>query len=226
MTTESTPKEVFRITQAEYVISAPSIKEAPAWEFLEIAMVGRSNVGKSSLINTLTERKNLAKTSNTPGKTRLLNFYRINNTFSLVDLPGYGYAKVSKTMQAMWQKQFEIFLKKRPNLILVLQLIDARHGVQPNDRQMFDWLRSHNLPTAVVLTKGDKLSKNEAQNAVRTVTKDLKMDPGLVFAVSAQTGLGKQQLLAFLGDYLTSAQALDLDLEPAASATQAPTPQE
>jgi len=205
--------EAFRIVQAEYVTSAPTIKEAPVWEFLEIAMVGRSNVGKSSLINTLTDRKNLAKTSNTPGKTRLLNFYRINETFSLVDLPGYGYAKVSKTMQAMWQKQFEIFLRKRPNLILVVQLIDGRHGVQPNDRQMFDWLKSHELPTALVITKGDKLSGNEVQKTVSQVVKELQVDRGLVFAVSAKTGMGKPAFLKFLGDYLVSAQALNLDLE-------------
>lgn len=152
---------MLKITEANFITSAPSLKECPTWTLPEIAMVGRSNVGKSSLINKLTNRKGLAKTSNTPGKTRLINFYEINKTFSLVDLPGYGYAKVSHSIQATWQKNLETYLSKRDNLMLIIQLIDARHGPQPNDLQMAAWLASQRLPVLVVMTKVDKLSKND-----------------------------------------------------------------
>jgi GTP-binding protein len=191
-----------KILSAEYVISAPSIKEAPDWSLPEIAMVGRSNVGKSSLINRLTGRKKLAQTSNTPGKTRLMNFYNINNTLSLVDLPGYGYAKVSKTMQANWQKHFQIYLSKRKNLTLVIQLIDARHGPQALDEQMLSWLESHNLPVILVLTKVDKISRNDLGKQVALTAKELGLSPDQVFTFSAETGWGKDALWSFLGDYL------------------------
>ncbi len=193
-----------RITQSEFVTSAPTIKEAPTWMFPEIAMVGRSNVGKSSLINMLTNRKNLAKTSNTPGKTRLINFYKINDDFSLVDLPGYGYAKVSKTMQEQWQRHLQTYLRKRENLKLVIQLIDARHGPQSSDEQMLSWLEHNEIPTIIILTKIDKISRSEIQKSIQAAARQLGLKPDQIFAVSAETGWGKEALLGFLGEYLSS----------------------
>lgn len=191
-----------KIASAAFVTSAPSLKEAPTWTLPEIAMVGRSNVGKSSFINTLVGRKNLAKTSNTPGKTRLINFYEINEAFSLVDLPGYGYAKVSKTMQAQWQRDLQTYLEKRRNLILVIQLIDARHGPQDSDEQMLAWLEHREIPTVLVLTKADKISRNDLGKQVQQTAKKLELRPDQVFTFSAETGWGKDAFLSFLGDYL------------------------
>lgn len=191
-----------KITSAEFVTSAPSLKETPEWDLPEIAMVGRSNVGKSSLINTLVNRKKLAQTSNTPGKTRLMNFYNINNAFALVDLPGYGYAKVSKTMQAQWQKHFQKYLQKRPNLAMVIQLIDARHGPQDSDEQMLAWLEQHDIPVVLVLTKMDKISRNDLGKHVQQAAKTLRLQPDQIFTFSAQTGWGKDALLTFIGEYL------------------------
>lgn len=154
--------EPFRVKQAEFITSAPTLAHAPELGGIpELVMVGRSNVGKSSFINGMTGRKNIAKTSNTPGKTRLINFYRINNALAMVDLPGYGYAKVSKKEQQHWQKHLESYLLKREELVLVIQLIDSRHGMQANDFQMWQWLQHHGLPTLLVLTKTDKTKQQD-----------------------------------------------------------------
>lgn len=191
-----------KLAKAEYVTSAPTLQEAPPWNLPEIVLVGRSNVGKSSFINTLVNRKNLAKTSNTPGKTRLMNFYKVNDRFAFVDLPGYGYAKVSKAMQAQWQKQLTRYLEKRPNLVLVIQLIDARHGPQESDRQMFSWLMHHQKPTLVVLTKADKISRSDLGKQVQATGKGLGISPDQVLPFSAETGWGKDAVLSCLGDYM------------------------
>ncbi len=194
-----------KIQNAKFITSAPSIKEAPEWELPEIAMVGRSNVGKSSFINALTNRKNLAKTSNTPGKTRLMNFYEIDSHFALVDLPGYGYAKVSKTMQEQWQKNFQVYLKKRRQLVLVIQLIDSRHGPQESDEQMLSWLEKNDIPVILVLTKIDKISRNDVEKHCLASAKAIGLDRDQVFTFSAETKWGKDQMLSFLGEYLASA---------------------
>lgn len=156
------PLAPFHVKSAEFIKSAPGIKDAPDFNGLpEIVFVGRSNVGKSSVINSLLQRKNLAKTSNTPGKTRLINFYLINEALVLVDLPGYGYAKVSHAEQESWRIKLEQFLTQREPLQLVIHLIDIRHGPQPSDIQMFEWLNFHQLPALVILTKTDKLTKSQ-----------------------------------------------------------------
>jgi GTP-binding protein len=193
---------VLKITSAEFETSAPSLKEAPPWSLVEIAMVGRSNVGKSSFINALTGRKNLAKTSNTPGKTRLINFYKINDSFAFVDLPGYGYAKVSKAMQSQWQKHLQAYLEKRENLKLVIQLIDTRHVPQESDIQMIEWLLYQQIPIAVVLTKADKISRNDLAKHVRKACTVLQLDQDQVLTFSAETGWGKEKILKFLGQFL------------------------
>lgn len=191
-----------KITSAEFITSAPSIKEAPSWELPEIALVGRSNVGKSSFINTLLNRKQLAKTSNTPGKTRLLNFYEINHTFAFVDLPGYGYAKVSKTMQAQWQKNFQVYLKQRQNLVLVIQLIDSRLEPQVSDKSMLEWLKANDIPVIIVLTKVDKISRNDLGKHVARTAKVLELERSQITTFSAETGWGKEESLSFVDQYL------------------------
>ncbi len=189
-----------KVHNAEFVKSAPSLRDVPSLGGLpEFVLVGRSNVGKSSFINTVLGRKNLAKTSNTPGKTRLLNYYLIDNNWVFVDLPGYGYAKVSKTEQRTWQKNFEEFLKSHKPIRLVIQLIDARHGPQESDRQMFEWLAFHELPQIVVLTKADKISRNELSRQVARCARELAVDPASVIAFSATEGTGKKAVLDIIG---------------------------
>lgn len=136
--------------------------------------MGRSNVGKSSFINTITRNSKLAKTSNTPGKTRLINHFEISTdlkNFAIADLPGYGYAKVSKTEQASWQKNLEKYLLNRESLVSTIQFIDARHDIQKNDFQMHDWLKANNVPYFNVLTKCDYVSKTELMSKLRTIEK-------------------------------------------------------
>jgi GTP-binding protein len=161
------------------VTSAPTLKHAPPQEegVPEIVLVGRSNVGKSSWINAMLNRKNLARTSNTPGKTRLMNFYQatcsspvnpIPPRWFFVDLPGYGYAKVSKTEQAEWNKQFQAYLKYRDRIDMVVQMIDGRHGFKDIDAQMMDFLLYHNIPCMVVFTKLDKCTNRERSAALKS----------------------------------------------------------
>ena len=152
-----------KIKNAKFLISAPNIKLCPELNLPEYALLGRSNVGKSTFINTIVNNSKLAKTSNTPGKTRLINLFEITSdkkTFILADLPGYGYAKVSKKEQAEWQKNLEEYLKKR-KLTSTIQFIDARHDIQKNDILMQEWLKFNSIPCFNILTKCDYISKNE-----------------------------------------------------------------
>jgi GTP-binding protein len=181
-----------KIVSATFVQSATGLENAPKFNGLpEWALVGRSNVGKSSFINTMLGRKNLAKTSNTPGKTRLINYYKVNEQYLFVDLPGYGYAKVSKTEQEQWRRNLEKYLSKRKEIQAIVQLIDARHGPQESDLQMFAWLDHHELPVLIVLTKTDKISKNDIANQIHKTAKVLKIEPEYIVPFSAETGLGK-----------------------------------
>ncbi len=175
----------------------------------EVAFLGRSNVGKSSLINSLLSRKNLAQTSNTPGKTRLMNFYQVQTNqlpepFHLVDLPGYGYAKVSKAEQNAWRKHFQVYLRKREGLKGAIQLIDGRHPPQANDLQMFEWLGDNEIPQMVVLTKMDKLKQNDLKKAHQRAIDILKVDPSHVLPTSAQTNKGRDELWSVINAILTS----------------------
>lgn len=191
------------IHSATFIKSAPSIKDAPETGGLpEFVMVGRSNVGKSSCINSLTNHKSLAKTSNTPGKTRLINFYDINHQFYLVDLPGYGYAKVSHAEQERWRKNLETYLLKREEIRLILQMVDARHGPQPSDIQMMTWLSHHEVPWVMVLTKVDKVSKQVGRQLVSKTAQDLGLPPDQIIAFSAQTHLGRDALWEVIAEAL------------------------
>jgi GTP-binding protein len=175
--------------KARFVISAAEAKQFPPENLPEIAVVGRSNVGKSSLINTLTGQASLARTSRTPGRTRLVNWFEIDARFHLVDLPGYGYAEVSREMRESWRPLIESYLSERKTLAGVLLLIDVRRGVQDEELDFVPWLEARGTPIVVALTKADKLAKNKRMLEITKAKKTLglKRDP---FAVSAQTGEG------------------------------------
>lgn len=183
------------LNNAEFIKSAPDLKSCPELNLPEIALLGRSNVGKSSFINCLTNRKNLAKTSNTPGKTRLINLYNIDNKLILADLPGYGYAKISKETQKKWQKVLEEYLLNRKELVSVIHLIDGRHDVQNNDFQMREWIDYHNIPAITIATKTDTLSNNKVHKSIQTISKQLDSD---VIGFSAKTGYGKDSIIKLL----------------------------
>lgn len=184
----------YKAPNVEFLLSAPDLSHCPDLGTRpEIAMLGRSNVGKSSFINRLVRRKRLAHTSNTPGKTRLINTYLVDDSWALVDLPGYGFAKVSKTEQQRWKVSLEEYLVKRETLLGVLQLIDSRHGPQPNDQTMNAWLESHGLEVAAVLTKTDKTKKSELAKAEAAARRMLYAPRG-VFRFSAETGEGSEAL--------------------------------
>ena len=180
--------------QAKFVISAEKLSQCPNFEMPEYPLLGRSNVGKSSFINGLANNKKLAKTSNTPGKTRLINFFNFSDKFTIADLPGYGYAKVSKEAQNKWQKYLEEYLLKREQIKCLVQLIDARHDVQKNDFQMREWVEAYNLPIITVLTKADYVPKTKVLNVVKNAEKQLG---GLVLPFSAVDNRYNEKIFDF-----------------------------
>ena len=159
-----------QITKAKFIISSPNLKLCPPTNMSEIAFLGRSNVGKSSFINSICNMKKLAKTSATPGKTRLINFFEINEKFMFVDLPGYGYAKVSAKIQQDWQKNLEDYLLNREQLKCLILLVDARHDLQKNDLQMIEWLNFHNLDFRIIATKTDCYPKSKLQSHLKDMS--------------------------------------------------------
>jgi len=188
-----------KVTQAEFVISAVGPDQYPADALPEIALAGRSNVGKSSLINRMINRKNLARTSSTPGKTQHLNYYRINEELYFVDFPGYGYAKVSKTQRQVWGKMVEKYLLERETLKLVLLVVDLRHPPTKDDELMYDWLKHYDIPVCVVATKADKIPKTRWQKHVKQMKDALllrKTDAFIMF--SSETGNGRDELWAHI----------------------------
>lgn len=163
-----------KIKSAKFLVSSPNLKLCPTLNLPEFALLGRSNVGKSTFINTLTNQSKLAKTSNTPGKTRLINLFEIttdSKPFIIADLPGYGYAKVSKSEQDSWQKNLEGYLLGR-ELVSTIQFIDARHDIQKNDIAMQEWLKYNNIPCLNILTKCDYISRNEVAKKLATIKKE------------------------------------------------------
>lgn len=179
--------------KAKFITSAAETKQFPAEGLPEIAVVGRSNVGKSSLINALVGQPGLARTSRTPGRTRLINWFEIDGKFQLVDLPGYGYAEVSRAMRESWRPLIEAYLAERKTLAGVLLLIDIRRGVLDEELDFVPWLEARQTPIVVALTKADKLAKNKRMLEVQKTKKalGLRRDP---FAVSAQSGDGIEPL--------------------------------
>jgi GTP-binding protein len=164
-----------KISSIEMVTSAVSRKQYPVDGLPEVAVAGRSNVGKSSMINTLLNRKSMARTSSQPGRTRTINFYRINGKFFLVDLPGYGYAKISKSEQLRWGRMIDEYLNSRRTLMGVLQLVDARHKPTELDRIMFDWIKSSGHQRIVIATKCDKIPKSRVSAHMRLIQDQLGM---------------------------------------------------
>ena len=183
-----------KFLQAKFIKSAEMLSQCPDTDLAEYPLLGRSNVGKSSFINGLANHKKLAKTSNTPGKTRLINFFDFSNNFMIADLPGYGYAKVSKEAQNRWQKYLEEYLLNRRQIKSLIQLIDARHDVQKNDLQMREWVKVYNLPIITILTKMDYIPKSKTLNLVKKVEKELG---GLVMPFSAIDNRYNEEILNF-----------------------------
>jgi GTP-binding protein len=178
-----------KITSAEFIKSAFAPEHYPTDELPEIAFLGRSNVGKSSLLNSLLQRKGLARTSNTPGRTQSINFFLVNDSFYFVDLPGYGYARVSKAMRSDWGEMAEKYLSTRPQLALLIQLVDARHEPTPLDLQLNDWIVHHGAPRLVVATKSDKLTANNLRKSLKIIREKMETDD--IVAYSAEKGTGR-----------------------------------
>ncbi|MGY3749865.1 ribosome biogenesis GTP-binding protein YihA/YsxC [Vagococcus acidifermentans] len=191
------------VHNAELVISAVSPAQYPDTPLPEIALAGRSNVGKSSFINTLINRKGLARTSGKPGKTQTLNFYLIENALHFVDVPGYGYAKVSKTERAKWGKMIETYLTGRKQLKAVVSLVDMRHEPTADDVQMYEFLKYYQLPVIVVATKSDKIPRGKWQKHAAVIKKKLNMDPQDTFVIfSSETKEGKEAAWQAIESYL------------------------
>ena len=185
------------IKKAELEAVAVKKNQYPEDNTAEIAFAGRSNVGKSSLLNLLTNRRSMARVSGNPGKTRTINFYRINDAFRIVDLPGYGYAKLSKSVTENWGAMMEAYFQNRQGLKKVVQLVDIRHAPSAQDQQMYDYLRHYGLDGIVVATKADKMSRNELQKCIKTIRQTLKLgQEDLVIPVSALKKTGYEELLA------------------------------
>ncbi len=190
------------IKTAEFVKSSSKVDECPERMIPEYAFIGRSNVGKSSLINLLTNRKKLAKTSSTPGKTRLINHFLINDEWFLVDLPGYGWAQTSKTNKASWKLMIEEYLLQRPNLASVFVLIDIRHEPQKNDLAFIQWLGEEEIPFSIVFTKSDKLGKTQVQSnvsAYKTYLRKTWEELPPTFVTSSTEKIGGTDIIAFIG---------------------------
>lgn len=191
---------MMKITSAEFIKSAFNQSHWTTDGLPEIAFLGRSNVGKSSLLNSLLQRKGLARTSNTPGRTQSINFFLINEAFYFADLPGYGYAKVSKTMRADWGKMAEEYLANRDELVLSIQLIDSRHQPTALDKQLNEWLRFHQKNHLIVATKTDKLSNNKLKKSFEEIEESL---PGSkIIAYSSLTGKGRDAVWREIADSL------------------------
>lgn len=187
------------IKNSEFITSAVKPNQYPTDDRIEIAFVGRSNAGKSSLINTVTNRRKLAKTSSTPGKTRLINFFLINDGFYFVDLPGYGFAKVSKSEQEKWGQMIENYLIDRPKLIRIALLVDSRHKPTKEDVQMYEWIKYYGYEVIIVATKSDKLKRNEYQKNKKIIKETLNIreqDKFIFF--SALNKEGKDELIEIL----------------------------
>lgn len=194
------------LINAKFITSAVNKSGYPAGDLPELAFIGRSNVGKSSLINSLTRHNGLARVSGTPGKTQTLNFYQVTAKFSdterqdffLVDLPGYGYAKSGRESKQQWSKFIQEYITTSPRLKLVIQLIDSRHAPMDSDLMSYQWLRENGRSVQIVATKADKLTNNQLQKQLAILKRDLGLTTGVI-AYSVLKGLGREELLAAIG---------------------------
>ncbi|MBA2871643.1 GTP-binding protein [Anoxybacillus calidus] len=188
-----------KVTSAEIVISAVKPEQYPNNNLPEFALAGRSNVGKSSFINKMVNRKNLARTSSKPGKTQTLNFFLINESLYFVDVPGYGFAKVSKKEREAWGKMIETYLTTREQLRAVVLIVDLRHAPTKDDVMMYEFLKHYEIPAVIIATKADKIPRGKWQKHVKVVRETLNVvegDPVIIF--SSETGQGKDEAWAVL----------------------------
>ncbi|EWG09037.1 ribosome biogenesis GTP-binding protein YihA/YsxC [Cytobacillus firmus] len=192
-----------KVTSSEIVISAVKPDQYPESELPEFALAGRSNVGKSSFINKMLNRRGLARISSKPGKTQTLNFYLINEILHFVDVPGYGYAKVSKQERAAWGKMIETYLTSREQLKAVVLIVDLRHPPTSDDVMMYDFLKHYEIPCVVIATKADKIPKSKWQKHMKITKETLDMDPNdQIIMFSSETGYGKDQAWSALKSYM------------------------
>lgn len=203
---------MLEIKKAEIVAVTGREDQYPPEDMWEIAFAGRSNVGKSSLLNLLTKRKKLAKVSSSPGKTRTINFYEINDSFRIVDLPGYGYAKISKSISETWGKMMDDYLKKRPNLMKVILLVDIRHKPTKLDVDMYKFLQHFGLDGIVVATKSDKVSRNHIGKHVKIIKETLGMkEDDKVVTISSLKKTGYENLLEVMYSLLSDDEEMDAE---------------
>ncbi len=197
--------------QASYLTSAQRFEQCPEDSGWEVAFAGRSNAGKSSAINSLTGNSKLAKTSRTPGRTQLINFFELSPSQRLVDLPGYGFAKVPVAVKNAWVRQLERYLSRRESLRGLILLMDVRHPLQPFDQQMLDWAAAAHMPVHILLTKADKLKRGPANSALLEVRRALKPMADLVSVqlFSAPKHVGRDELVATLDAWLTDASVYE-----------------
>ena len=198
---------------AHFLTSAPTLKECPPSGVPEVAVAGRSNSGKSSVLNQLTRNRQLARTSKTPGRTQLLNFFETSLGGRLVDLPGYGYARVAKTQKHIWEDNVEAYLARREDLVGVVLVMDIRHLFEPFDVMMINWAIRTGLSTHVLLNKADKLKHGARIQALRIAHKRLEAPPFSVQLFSAQTGLGRDEAIEKLTAWLTPASVREANDE-------------
>ena len=194
------------IRKSKFVQSLSAFREFPGQGLPEIAMVGKSNVGKSSLINCMTNNSKLARTSAEPGKTRLVNLYLINEAFFLVDLPGYGFARAPKQEKDKWAAMIEGYLRGSRHLKRVFQLVDIRHEPTEDDQLMVEYLRHYEIPFTVVATKADKLSKAQRGRNIPAICRKLAVQPWEVMVWSSKDGTGKEKLLELIGEEVEQAE--------------------
>lgn len=198
------------IKKAGFLLSQSEFKSFPQQGMPEIAMAGKSNVGKSSLINSLTRHSKLARTSSAPGKTRLINYYMINEAFLLVDLPGYGFARAPKSEQQKWSRMIEGFLTGSENLKHVFQLVDIRHEPTQEDVMMIEYLRHYDIPFTVIATKADKLSKAQRSRSIPVICRKLVVQPWEILTYSSEDLTGRELLLEKIENVLAETQEGEL----------------
>lgn len=204
-TTAERPRERLEV---QFLVSAPGLAQAPAGDDREIAFAGRSNAGKSSVLNRLTGNRQTAKVSKTPGRTQLLNFFEVRGGGRLVDLPGYGYAKAARNAQQVWQQAVNHYLAERPNLVGVVLVMDIRHPLQPFDLDLLAWAAASGVPLLILLNKADKLKYGAQQNVLQQVRSRVREVPGVsVMTFSALRGLNVPPLLQTIEEWLAGADA-------------------
>lgn len=191
---------MLKIVNSSFITSATSIDQAPKTNLPEFVMVGRSNVGKSSFINALCNRKKLAYVGKRPGKTRLINLFQINEDFILTDLPGYGFAQRSPIETEKWRKKIERYLREREEIVSIIHLLDARHDIQKNDYQMMEWLKYYEIPSLIILTKIDAIKKSQIKININKVQEELNKP---VIGFSAKTKQGRNEVLKYVSDIIS-----------------------